>query len=203
MELNILAFVYLFLRLAPFIIICFFSLSSLFNQDYKGIVLLIGVLLSCFLSILVSSLMGIYIDPNKPEICSALSIGQQELSAIPLSQTIFSYVFTYLLYFIFKYSSAYNNITTVIFFPILIIFDIYWNITNSCNPMLNIGLSIGVGAITGYLWASIIDSTDSPNLTYLANPTNTDSEVCSKPSQQTFKCNVYKNGQLITTQFKN
>jgi sulfur-oxidizing protein SoxB len=36
MDFNILAFGYLFLRLAPFVLVCFFSLSSLLNQDFKG-----------------------------------------------------------------------------------------------------------------------------------------------------------------------
>ena len=29
------------------------------------------------------------------------------------------------------------------------------------------------------------------------NETQNNKEVCSMPSQQTFKCNVYKNGELI------
>ena len=38
MELNIATIIYLFFRLAPFIIVCFFSLQSIFNQDLKGLV---------------------------------------------------------------------------------------------------------------------------------------------------------------------
>jgi hypothetical protein len=45
MEVNLLSISYLFFRLAPFIIVCFFTMNSLFNQDLRGIVYLCGLLL--------------------------------------------------------------------------------------------------------------------------------------------------------------
>ena len=51
MEFNIVAFTYLFLRLAPFILICFLTLSSIFNQDFKGLIYLLGILFTVVISI--------------------------------------------------------------------------------------------------------------------------------------------------------
>ena len=45
MEVNLLSISYLFFRLAPFIIVCFFTMNSLFNQDLRGIVYLCGLLI--------------------------------------------------------------------------------------------------------------------------------------------------------------
>jgi hypothetical protein len=45
MEVNLLSISYLFFRLAPFIIVCFFTLNSLFNQDLRGIIYLCGLLI--------------------------------------------------------------------------------------------------------------------------------------------------------------
>ena len=45
MEVNILSISYLFFRLAPFIIVCFFTLNSIFNQDLRGIIYLCGLLI--------------------------------------------------------------------------------------------------------------------------------------------------------------
>lgn len=45
MDLNFVSIVYLFYRLAPFIIVCFFTLNSLINQDLRGLMYLCGLLL--------------------------------------------------------------------------------------------------------------------------------------------------------------
>ena len=45
MDLNVIGFGYLFLRLAPFVLASFFILASIFNQDFKGFIYLVGVVL--------------------------------------------------------------------------------------------------------------------------------------------------------------
>lgn len=53
MDLNLTSIVYLFYRLAPFIVVCFFTLNSLINQDMRGLMYLCGLLIlisSIFLS---------------------------------------------------------------------------------------------------------------------------------------------------------
>ena len=48
MELNLVTLIYLFFRLAPFISVCYFSLGSIFNQDIKGLIYLVGLLVALF-----------------------------------------------------------------------------------------------------------------------------------------------------------
>ena len=55
MDLNLATFSFLFLRLAPFILICFFTLSSIFNNDLRGIVYLFGLLIAVFTSFIIST----------------------------------------------------------------------------------------------------------------------------------------------------
>jgi hypothetical protein len=196
MELNLLVFGYLFLRLAPFILVCFFSLTSIFNQDFKGIVYLVGLLGACFSSIMIGKMFGIKTNEERPAICSMVTLGQQELSSLPLGQTIFGYTFEYLLYVIVKYKYVLQNIPTIVFFPLLILFDFYWNSTNNCYSSISILLSLITGASIGAMWAYIIDKTNAKTLQYFAGVNN--NETCQKPANQTFKCNVYKNGQLIS-----
>jgi hypothetical protein len=45
MDLNLVSIVYLFYRLAPFIIVCFFTLNSIINQDLRGLMYLSGLLI--------------------------------------------------------------------------------------------------------------------------------------------------------------
>ena len=67
MEINFTTLFYLFLRLAPFVLVCFFSLLSIFNFDLKGIVYLVGVIFTMLISIILGiySVIGLLIFPRK------------------------------------------------------------------------------------------------------------------------------------------
>jgi hypothetical protein len=146
---------------------------------------------------MIGKLVKLQPPENYPEICNMITIGQvQNVSDLPLGQTVFAYTFAYLLYTILKYNFVKQNIATIIFFPLLIVFDFVWNMKNSCNTMVQLLLSLILGGCFGALWAFIIDSTNTKNLQYFAGVNN--NEVCSKPSKNTFRCNVYKNGKLIS-----
>jgi hypothetical protein len=209
MEFNIFTIGYLFLRLAPFILVSFFALMSIFNQDLKGIVYLVGLIFSCFITIIVGNavtsvdFLSKYFkltDVVSDERCRIFSINGIETNStlsVPLSQSIFGFTYFYLVYFIGKNKVVSNNIATILFFPILILFDGYWNVTKSCFTIWTLGLSLSIGSVIGVFWAMIVETAKSPNLQFFL-PFKY-GEVCSTPSAQTFRCKVYKNGQLIQT----
>ena len=198
MDLNIISFTYLFLRLAPFVLVSFFSLSSIFNQDFKGLIYLVGLLCACFINIAIGNVMSFLptIDPgSRPEICNMISLGQTDISKLPLGQAVFGYTFAYLLYTIIVNDFVNQNIPTLVFFPLVIVFDALWNIKNSCYTVWQLLASLVFAGFGGWLWAYIIEQTNSTSLQYFAGVNN--KEVCSKPSASTFKCAVYKNGKLL------
>lgn len=207
MELNLFTITYLFLRLAPFILVCFFSLASLFNQDFKGLVYLLGLIITCLITITIGSPLSNKLNEisglNRGEepICKSLiTLGNSTISNLPLSQTIFGFTFFYLLYFIGimkKNNYVSQNIPTIIFFPLIILFDIIWNVSNKCHTYLDIMISLGLGITFGLLWGAIIESTKLSRFQYF-NKISGNAE-CSRPSKSTFKCNVYKNGKLISS----
>jgi hypothetical protein len=205
MNLDIVAFGYLFLRLAPFILVCFFSLASIFNQDLRGLIYLIGLLLACSSVAMVGKFANQYnlLLPvvGQPELCKLIAIGDAEnniFASLPLSQTTFGYTFAYLLYFILKSKNnlVQQNIATIVFFPLLILADLWWNKKNNCYRITSSMTALLISAAVGILWAAIIESTKSPNLPYFSGMNN--NEICSRPTKQSFKCNVYKNGKLIS-----
>ena len=206
MELNVFTISYLFFRLSPFIIVCFFTLASLFNQDFKGLIYLVGLIISCFLSISIGSPISnrlngmIGLQRSDEPVCKSLiTLGNTTISNIPLSQNIFGFTFFYLFYLfgMKKNKYIYQNIPTLIFFPTLIVADAVWNTTYNCATWVDITLSLGLGIAFGMGWAAIIDSTKMTNLQYF-NRISGNAE-CSRPTKQTFKCNVYKNGKLISS----
>jgi len=203
MELDLISFAYLFLRLAPFVLVCFFSLTSVLNQDFKGIVYLVGLLLSCSI-VYTCDNWSAFKRPatieKQPDFCSMFTIGSNEaFKNLPISQTTFGYTFNYLFYFIIKNKSYAQNIATLIFFPILIIADLCWNWNpqNKCYLPRQSIAAFCIAGVIGFAWAAFIDSTKNPDIAYFPGMSN--AEICSRPSKQTFKCNVYKNGNIISS----
>ena len=198
MELNIVTLLYLFFRLAPFIIVCYFALSSLFNQDMKGLIYLVGLLFACFVTFLLGHTLPLSFTigendafPDLPKlvspVCNIITIGKDgSFSRLPLGITILSYTFFYLLFVIIKYKLTLNNLPTLIFFPILILADFIWNVMNNCYTTLGIILSLFAGGLMGIVWSSVILRLNQPNLLFLN--IGSSQSVCQRPSKQLFKC---------------
>jgi len=199
MELNIITFMYLFLRLAPFILVCFFSLASLFNQDFKGLVYLVGLIFACFITIFFGNVITLPAPTadSRIDMCSIITIsGTEGLSKLPMGQTVFGFTYAYLLFAIIP-NLVTQNIATIVFFPILILFDMWWNFNNSCYSFWQLLLSLVIGGMCGWLWGYIIDSTKTDSLKYFSGLNN--NEQCSAPAKTTFRCKVYKGKKLMTT----
>jgi len=191
MDLNIITILYLFFRLAPFVIVSYFSLSSLFNQDIKGLIYLVGLLFACFTTVIIGNMSPSFnfngTDIIPEPVCNLITIGKDgSFSKIPLGISMLTYTFIYLVYVIAKYQIQMYNLPTLILFPILIVGDMIWNIKNNCYPILGVIMAIICGGIVGALWAAIIDSINQPNLFFLS--VGSDRTVCQRPSKQLFKC---------------
>jgi len=194
MDLNIINILYMFFRLAPFIIVSYFTLQSLFNQDLKGVIYLVGLLVASFVTVILGGVLK-KLSPPKGLMptdysrirCTQLTLGNtQPISILPLSQTVFGYTLAYLTYFIAINNLQTQNIATFIMFPILIMSDIIWSTSNLCSSPKYLLISLIIGGIIGTLWAMIIESTNMPNLAYMSGVANKD--VCSKPSKSLYKC---------------
>ena len=192
MDLNLINVLYMFFRLSPFIIVSYFTLQSILNQDLKGVIYLIGLIVTSFVVYLVASVL-----PEEPVSknsnglmkvkCAQLTIGQnQPISKLPLSQTVFGYTLTYLSYFIGVNNLQSQNIPTFIIFPVLILGDIFWSTTNSCSSPKYLLISLIISGIVGLLWAMLIESTGVGGFAYLTGIANKD--VCSRPTKSLYKC---------------
>ena len=189
MELNIITLLYLFFRLAPFIIVSYFSISSLFNQEIKGVIYLVGVIFASFATILFGNSLNddMIVSTSGNPVCNMLTLRSTgTYSRIPLGISILSYTFAYLTFVIVKYKIVMYNLPTLILFPMLILGDLFWNIKNECFQPFGTLMSLLVGAGVGLLWAFIIDTIKKPKLQYFN--VGSDRTVCERPSKQLFKC---------------
>lgn len=198
-DLNIVSILYIAFRLAPFILVSFFSLSSIFNQDIKGIIYLLGLLMACFLCVIIGNSASSVFEngtgnsddmySETTRVCNLLTLSKTgPLSNLPLSQAVFSYTFGYLIYIIVKHKLINQNIPTLVIFPILIVSDFLWNSYNSCAKPFSLLASFTIGGLVGVGWSALIDSMKLTKLQYFNGLSN--KESCSVPAKQTFKCRV-------------
>jgi hypothetical protein len=202
MQLNFLTIIYLFFRLAPFIIVCFFTLQSVFNQDLKGFVYLVGLLIACFVSTMVGNLPGMKnistIGQKNDLMCNFIQLKNDGfISNLPLGQTVLSFTFFYLFYIIVKYKLVNQNIATMILFPLLIIADFIWNFSHKCANVVMLGISFIIGGVIGLGWGYFIDYTGKVDLQLFNGISN--KEVCSRPSRTIYRCRVRNGGTIPKT----
>ena len=192
MDLNLINILYMFFRLAPFIIVSYFTLHSILNQDLMGIMYLIGLLIASFVTYLVGGVLpndsvSVVTNVYAKAKCSQLTLGNDEpISRLPLSQTVFGYTFAYLSYFIGVNSVQNQNIATFVLFPLLIAADIFWSTTNSCSAPKYLLLALIIGGLCGAIWGMIVDSFETPNLGYVSGVSN--KEICSQPTKSLYRC---------------
>jgi hypothetical protein len=203
MELNLISILYLFFRLAPFIIVSYFGLQSIFNQDLKGVIFLIGLLVTSVITVIVGNILPMQTKNDgvmsefARKICNQLTIGSNgPVSKLPLSQTVFGYTLAYLSYFIGINNLTSQNIPTFIIFPLLIVADIIWNTTHGCSTNILLLTSLIIGGVLGTLWGMIIEATNVPGLAYFSGISNKD--VCSRPTKSLYRCRaVNKNSSAV------
>ena len=120
-------------------------------------------------------------------VCNLISLGDNvTFSKLPLGQTILMFTFFYFVYVIAIHNLALTNIPTLVFFPALIIADMWWNSKNGCYGIMAILTAAIIGGGCGVGWSAIIDSYGQPSMMYYNVGTN--ANVCSRPSKQLFKC---------------
>jgi hypothetical protein len=195
MDLNIINLIYLFFRLSPFLIVSYFALQSIFNQDFKGLIYLVGLLMASVTTIIVGNVLPKQDVPALSQAkCNMLTLGANEpLSRLPLSQTVFGYTLAYLSYFIGVNNLQSQNIATFIIFPLIVIADFMWSTSNNCASPEYLLTSLIIGGLIGVLWAMIIDSTKIADFTYFSGINNKD--VCTQPSRSMYRCRPVKKKQ--------
>ena len=187
--LNLISIAYICFRLAPFILVCMLSLTSILYQDFKGLIYIAGLLMTSILAILISKGTPYFDNPNGSAqlVCNLITLTDVgPLSSLPLSIITFTYTAGYIGYIIFKYKLASQNIPTLIIFPALILSDIFWQLNHGCSTLFAIIVSSLLGMGGGIAWAAIIDSIKNTKLLYFNGISNAQS--CSRPSKQSFKC---------------
>ena len=197
---NIIVFLSFF---SPIIIASIVTATSFMSQNANGFIYL-GFLLAavCIRSFLYMISGFSSNQPRDGSICTSIQYSKYENSTFSAFVISFTTMYLCLPMFI-------NDNINYFVFSILIIYflmDTFIKLYKKCvhsntDLILNVlfGLSVGAIIITlMYVGGSgqyLFFDTSSPN----AITSSTNGVKCNMPSNQTFKCSVYKNGQLINS----
>jgi hypothetical protein len=161
-------------------------------MDAKGAIylaLLIGV---CFLRIFIYWLFGK--DPyyNDNTVCTMVKYGDYGNSYVSIFVIAFTFMYVCTPMF-YNNTINYMVLSLLLFYLILTIGIFFYR--NCIKNKSEVFVNILLGALMGTIIPVFFYMGQSSKYLFFNEFSN--KEICSMPSKQTFKCNVYKNGQLI------
>ena len=184
--------------MSPILISFFLIMSSIFNQDVKGIIFIMGAMMAMVVNVIAMNLIKQKRDENEAFACNIFDIPFMTKYNSPSPSSVFiSFSMVYILLpMIFNKNI---NIPVIIFFLSLLLIDSYSKVLKRCTNFLGAFMGIALGSILGALWYSLFKSSGNSALLYY-DELKSNTSICNKPSRQTFKCRVFKNGELLGAQ---
>ena len=187
-----------FSSLSPLYISAYLLISSVSNGDIgKAGMFLAGLVLVLLIhSIIAMSIGGEYEKTNSSKYkleCNFIQVPLLSNYMIPnLNSTLLAFIFTYLI----MPMQTYNSYNVVLLTIIAAFFGInaISKVLHGCTTLVGILISVVIGFLIGFAWYSIV-LTSNPKLLFFG--ADGGEPICSRPSKQTFKCKVYKNGEVI------
>jgi len=177
------------------LVILIVSMSFLF-QNFKGLIYLGFVLGAAIIRRYVLEFSGA--EEFKPDhtICTAIQFSKYGNTTF--STFIFAFTFMYLCMPMFQNGS----VNWVIFSGLLfyIFLDLGIKIYAGCLSLTTSASAIFIDLLAGMSFGVLISSImyGTGNGKYMFfNETSSEKEICNMPKKQTFKCAVYKNGELV------
>ena len=182
--------------LSPILITFFLLMLTCMNQNFKGLIFITGILFSLLFNLLIMRVVGSPKDPDASATCSLAELPILGDFNSPSSSSLFiAFTFTYL--FIPMIYNNQMNYPVIILLLGLFAVDSFMRVKHKCTNTIGVFLGWFVGILCGSLWFTILHSSGADNLLYF-NELGSNSVRCDKPSSQTFKCSVYKNGVLVS-----
>lgn len=185
--------------LSPLILGFFMIMISIFNQDIKGLIYLAGILITTIINVLILNTIKNKKDLNENiNACDIIHLpfNLSEYNIPSLNSVLLTFTFVYLV--MPMLSSNQMNYPLIIFLSGMIIIDAISKIMNKCTNITGILIGCLLGSLVGAIWYIIFKAAGLSSLLYF-NTLDSNKLYCSRPKNQTFKCAVYKNGQLVKT----
>lgn len=196
MQLNFSNMLQFFSTISPILLAFFLVMISLFNTDIKGLVYLGGILIASVINLFIMNTLKVKSDKIPYPACNLMDfpLNLNEYISPAFNTMFISFTLMYL-YLPMQYISSINY-PVLIFICGLLVLDAVTKISRGCTNFSGIALGFLVGSILGIVYFISLWKTGHDDLLFFnAEPSN--NVICSRPKKQTFKCFVYKNGEVI------
>lgn len=181
--------------LSPLLLGFFLLMTSVFNQNIRGIVYLAGVLIACAINLVLMGVIRSRRDDNAAALCDLVNLPfVSGYNSPSLSSLFIAFTIAYLV-LPMTYNENMNYGVLAVLLG-LFVMNAISRVTNRCTTAIGVFLGALVGLVLGGLWYTLFHATGHDSLLFF-NEVSSNNVVCSRPAKQTFKCSVYKNGELI------
>lgn len=179
---------------SPIILVSSIVGLSFIFQNFKGFIYLGFLLGVCIIRNTIYMLNGAKPAEDDNSICN--SIQYSKYGNPTFSAFVFSFTLMYLSLPMF--SNGYPNLTIFIGLIFYFFIDMVVKSYNNCIVHLSdLVINILLGVASSALIVTLMYAGGSSKYLFF-NEIQSDAERCSMPSKQTFKCALYKNGELIS-----
>lgn len=194
--------------MTPFLIGFFLVLTSIINQDLKGVIYLMGSMLASIINAFFMNLIKSPRSADSSPFCNVFSFpfsnatnAEAHYDSPSMTSMFISFTIAYLCLPMIYNAPQTINYALISVLAILYVIDVFTQSSNKCN---SIGASL-LGTLVGFLlgagWYGLIKSSGYDSLLYYSDFISNNA-VCKRPRKQYFKCDVYKNGtKLSSTSF--
>jgi hypothetical protein len=196
MEMSISNLLQFIAALSPiFLTLCIFMVSLFTDGGIKGLVYLGGILIASLANLLLLNTFKVKLDVPIPTFCNLIDFPfDLNTYIVPaFNSMLISFTLAYLWMPMILISTI--NYPLIIFIFALLGIDGISKKMNGCNTAVGVLTGTIVGFGLGILYF-IPFYHKSPELLFFNNePSN--NVICSRPKKQSFKCQVFKNGELV------
>jgi hypothetical protein len=196
-QLSIVNILQLVAALSPILISSFFLMLTFMNQNVKGIVYIAGAILASVINILIMNQVKSPISPDASMLCNLVELPFLNRYNSPAPSSLFI-GFTLAYMFLPMQFNSQMNYGVLSALLSLFALDAVSKVRNSCTTAGGVVLGGLVGIVLGAAWYAMFHALGYNNLLYF-NEMDSNNVLCSRPSKQTFKCSVYKNGELVSS----
>jgi hypothetical protein len=186
---------------APLLVVFFITLLSIAqNSLEKGIIFNMGiVILSTIVLVLknvIKNKQSVFASPFCNILPSPFTVKDIGIiyNAPSLSSAILSFSSTYLIYPMVINNQ--HNFSLLVFLIAITGINVVTEYYQKCSDIMGLVLGLLVGMLFGLLYYSLLYISTSSKFVYFAD-TISNNVQCSKPTNQHFKCQVYRNGEVI------
>jgi hypothetical protein len=191
--------VYFLAFYSPIVLIIGITGLSFIFQNFKGLIYLLFLIGSCFLRSIVYQWGEINMDESGfGEICKVIRYTKH--GNFSFSPFVYAFTIVYLSFPMFANGTVNYWVFSLLTMGFFL--DLFIRGKNNCFGTGNARIladvainTISGGAIAALLVSLMYAGGSSEYLFF--NELSSDKQVCYQPSKQTFKCHMYKNGELI------